>query len=166
MYSIVPPLPSGIFMIDILNSALIHLHGCHCVTFYCALSNNHLYYKLTPSAFYNFVTFFQTTKRQLVSFYSPLSLLFNDIFKCHVARPYAFFHKCCSIPKQCLHDMSYNQIACLFPGTHKLFREPLFDILSPSLSTPSEFLQMVVFSFHKLIFDIVSALFLETSFVV
>ena len=79
---------------------------------------------------------------------------------------YAFFHKSCSIPKQCLHNMSSNQIACLFPGTHKLFHEPLFNILTPLLFTPSVFLQMVVFSFHKSIFDILSPLSLATYFVV
>ena len=76
--------------------------------------------------------------------------------------------KSCSIPKQCLHNISSNQIACFFPGTHKLFHEPLFEILTPLLfsPTPSVFLQMVVFFFHKSIFDIVSALSLATSFVV
>ena len=62
--------------------------------------------------------------------------------------------------------MFSNQIACLFPGTHKLFHEPLFDTLTPLLSTASVFPQMVAFSFHYSIFDIVSTLSLETSFVV
>ena len=79
---------------------------------------------------------------------------------------YALFHKSCSIPKQCLHNMFSNQIACLFPGTHKLFHEPRFDILPPLLFTPSVFVQMVFFSFHKSIFDIFSALSLATYFLV
>ena len=89
-----------------------------------------------------------------------LNMLSPEI--CHIARPYVFFHNFCSIPKHCLHDMSSNQITFLFSGTHKLFHEPLFDILTPLLFTPWVFPQMVAFSFHKFIFDILS---LATSFV-
>ena len=53
-----------------------------------------------------------------------------------------------------------------FPGTHKLFYEPLFDTLIRLLSTLLVFLQMVVFSFYKSIFHIVSELSLATSFLV
>ena len=39
-----------IFWIDILDSALIHLPGWHCVTLYCAFfSNNHLCCKFIPN---------------------------------------------------------------------------------------------------------------------
>ena len=36
-------------LIAVLNSALIHLTGWHCVTFYCAFSVIHLCCKLTPN---------------------------------------------------------------------------------------------------------------------
>ena len=94
-------------------------------------------------------------KKQLVSFYSLRSLLFTHILNMSHVIPYDFFHKSCNILKQCLHDISFNQIDFLFPGTHKLFRGPLFDILTSLLSTHSVFLQIVVFFFDKSIFDIV-----------
>ena len=74
-----------------------------------------------------------------------------------------FFLQDIHSPKQCLYDISSNQITCLLPGTHKLFHKLLFDIPTPLLSTPSVFSQMVVFSFQKLIFDIASALSLDSS---
>ena len=136
-------------MISVLTSALIHLPGWHCVTFYCAFSNINLCCRLRPTSFCDFVTLFQTRKTQLVIFYSLPSLLFIQIFN-YVT----------------LFAMSSNQITFLFRETHKLFHEPLFNILTPLLSTPSVFPQMIAFSFHKSIIDIVPTLSLATSFVV
>ena len=118
-----------------------------------------------PTAFFIFLTFFQTTKTQLVNFYSlPFGLLI--FFNMSHCKTLCFFVKSCGIPKECLHDISSKQITCLFPGTHKLFHEPLFEIIIFLLSTLSVCLQMTTFSFHKSIFDIVSVLSLATSFVV
>ena len=85
-------------------------------------------------------------------------------------------------------DLSHCQILCFFPlilqypkgvfAWYLLQPERLLvswnpytvswatDIQTPLLSTPSEFLQMVLFCFHKFVFDIMAALFQATSFVV
>ena len=154
MHSVISLFLWGIFLIDVLDSPLIIFPGWHCVTFSSAFSNNHLWPSSKQQKHNSWVF--------TVSYLCCL-LTFLNISHCQT---YAFFHKSCSIPKQCLHNMSSNQIACLFPGTHKLFHEPLFDIVTPLLFTPSVFLQTVVFSFHKSIFDIFSALSLATYFLV
>ena len=154
MHSVISLFLWGIFLIDVLESPLIIFPGWHCVTFSCAFSNNHLWPSSKQQKHNSWVF--------TVSYLSCL-LIFLNMSHCQT---YALFHKSRSIPKQCLHNMFSNQITCLFPGTHKLFHEPRFDILPPLLFTPSVFVQMVFFSFHKSIFDIFSALSLATYFLV
>ena len=148
-------------MIALLNCVLIRLPRWHCVTFYCAFSNIHLFCKLTPDCILQLCDLLKNKNTICKFLVSHLCCLFIILNMSRCQTP-CFFHKFCSIPSQCLHNMSFSQIACFFPGTHKLFHEPLLDLLTPLLSTPPVFPRMVTFSFHESIFDILSALSLAT----
>ena len=93
-----------------------------------------------------------------MNFYSRPCLFFIHIFKYVTLPDPMFFSTNLAVSQSsvCLICTPIRSLVCFLK--RKLFHQPLFDILTPLLSTPSVFPQMVAFSFCKSIFDIVSAL--------
>ena len=101
-----------------------------------------------------------------MNFYSCPCLFFIHIFKYVTLPDPMFFSTNLAVSQSsvCLICTPIRSLVCFLK--RKLFHQPLFDILTPLLSTPSVFPRMVAFSFCKAIFDIVSALSQAISFVV
>ena len=75
---VVSPFPWGIFLIDVLDSSLIHHPGWHCVTFYCAFLNIHLCCKLTCNCILQLCDFLPNNRNTTHEFLqSPIFVVYS-----------------------------------------------------------------------------------------
>ena len=84
-----------IFWTDILDSALIHLPGWHCVTLYCAFSNNYLCCKFIPNCILQLCDLLANSKNTTREFLQCCLLIFLKMSHCQTL---CLLDKSCSIP--------------------------------------------------------------------